>query len=52
MEWFAFQRPDGARVLLAWTRMETPATITVTAAAPRGVVYDVRTGAATPVRTS
>lgn len=49
VEWFAFQRPDGARVLLAWTRMETPATITVTAAAPRGVVYDVRTGAATPV---
>jgi len=48
VEWFAFQRPDGARVLLAWTRMETPATITVTATAPRGVVYDVRTGAATP----
>jgi len=49
VEWFAFQRPDGARVLLAWTRMETPATITVTATAPRGVVYDVRTGVATSV---
>ncbi len=49
VEWFAFQRPDGARVLLAWTRMEIPATITVTATAPRGVVYDVRTGVATSV---
>lgn len=49
VEWFAFRRPDGARVLLAWTRMNEPAVITVTAAAPSGVVYDVRSGAATPV---
>jgi len=50
VEWFAFQRPDGARVLLAWTRLNVPATITVTAIAPQGIIYDVRTGAATGVR--
>ncbi len=50
VEWFAFRRPDGARVLLAWTRLNVPATITVTAVAPQGVIYDVRTGAATGVR--
>ncbi len=49
VEWFAFRRPDGARVLLAWTRLHVPATITVTAVAPQGLVYDVRTGAATTV---
>lgn len=50
VEWFAFRRPDGARVLLAWTRLNVPATITVTAVASQGIVYDVRTGAATTVR--
>jgi len=50
VEWFAFRRPDGARVLLAWTRLNVPATITVTAVAPQGTVYDVRTGAAAVVR--
>ncbi len=50
VEWFAFRRPDGARVLLAWTRMDIPATITVTAIAPQGIVYDVRTGVAATVR--
>lgn len=49
VEWFAFRRPDGARVLLAWTRLNIPATITVTAVAPHGIVYDVRTGAPTAV---
>ncbi len=49
VEWFAFRRPDGARVLLAWTRLNVPATITVTAVAPQGIVYDVRTGAPTVV---
>ncbi len=50
VEWFAFRRPDGARVLLAWTRLNVPATITVTAIAPQGIVYDIRSGAATIVR--
>ena len=50
VEWFAFRRPDGARVLLAWTRLNIPATITVTAVASQGIVYDVRTGAAADVR--
>lgn len=49
VEWFAFRRPDGARVLLAWTRLNVLATITVTATASQGTIYDVRTGAATTV---